>query len=646
MATRRLSGIASSSSVPDNGGDHSGGGGGSAGGASDDVFSTYVYTGDSTDRDIENGIDLAGEGGLVWGKCRTSGVFDHQLIDTERGVRKVLESNSTDAEATNGDVSAFNSDGFSLSGAASGGNNLLISNGQDFVTWTFRKAPKFFDVVTYTGDGVDGRDIPHNLGIEPGMIIVKRLESGYSWQVYHRGTDAVAPENYYLQLDRPNAREVDTGNGRWGGAAPTEQAFTVGNSPATNESGSEHIAYLFAHDDSDESIIKCGGYSHVRGTDTEIDLGWEPQFAIDKTATISDNWYMFDVMRGWCSSGVSNRLNPNTNFTESGSSRYLTSTGFVIPSGNDTHDGIYMAIRRPTKPASEYEPEELFAIEPASSSATPPSFTSGFPVDFSIHRQPLTSTSSLWVGGRMIQGMRLYTNTGASEGRDDGQYYDYMEGYNSSPHMTNYPAWMWRRAPGFFDVVAYTGSSGSVQAIRHNLGVAPEMMWIKNRDSSQSWQVYYPTDNNQGYLFLDTNAKSSYYSYAWGYNPPNETQFEVNVDIGTNWTNAGYIAYLFASVPGISKVGSYTGNNGDQDIDCGFTNGARFVLIKRTDSVGDWMFFDTERGITASSSPILRLNETDAQATGSYIKPHSKGFTATSNLTSIGKAEYIFYAIA
>ena len=68
MATRRLGGIATSSSVPDNGGDHSGSGGGSGGGYADDVFSTYLYEGTITDdRDIENGIDLAGEGGSWFG---------------------------------------------------------------------------------------------------------------------------------------------------------------------------------------------------------------------------------------------------------------------------------------------------------------------------------------------------------------------------------------------------------------------------------------------------------------------------------------------------------------------------------------------------------------------------------------------------
>ena len=111
MATRRLGGITTSSSVPDNGGDHSGGGGG-AGGYVDDVFSTYVYEGTGAARDIENGIDLAGEGGLVWTKNRTASTL-HFLTDTESGY--ALYSNETLAgEANQGNIS-FNSDGHSLS---------------------------------------------------------------------------------------------------------------------------------------------------------------------------------------------------------------------------------------------------------------------------------------------------------------------------------------------------------------------------------------------------------------------------------------------------------------------------------------------------------------------------------------------------
>jgi hypothetical protein len=38
----------------------------------EDVFSTYLYTGNGSTQTITNGIDLSGEGGLVWIKDRTS----------------------------------------------------------------------------------------------------------------------------------------------------------------------------------------------------------------------------------------------------------------------------------------------------------------------------------------------------------------------------------------------------------------------------------------------------------------------------------------------------------------------------------------------------------------------------------------------
>jgi hypothetical protein len=114
----------------------------------EDVFSTYLYTGNGSTQTITNGIDLDGEGGLVWIKSLPD-TYGHRLIDTERGVLKVLESYDTTAEATQaGSLTAFNSNGFSVGNA--GHTNF---SGNSFASWTFRKAEKFFDVVTYTGDG-------------------------------------------------------------------------------------------------------------------------------------------------------------------------------------------------------------------------------------------------------------------------------------------------------------------------------------------------------------------------------------------------------------------------------------------------------------------------------------------------------------
>ncbi len=133
----------------------------------DDVFSTFLYTGTNATQAITNGIDLAGEGGLVWTKARTSDPteIDHQLIDSEQGAfRYVLESNTTNARFDFGaSILTPSSTGFQLSSSS-----RVNQNENPYVSWTFRKQPGFFDVVTYTGDGTTSRDINHNLGSAPG----------------------------------------------------------------------------------------------------------------------------------------------------------------------------------------------------------------------------------------------------------------------------------------------------------------------------------------------------------------------------------------------------------------------------------------------------------------------------------------------
>ena len=150
---------------------------GNSGGAGltvEDVFSTYLYTGTGAAQTITNDIDLAGEGGLVWLKGRSS-VIRHSWFDTARGVNKYLMSNTNDGETTVADqLTNFNSDGFTLGSDASTGVN---GSGTTYASWTFRKAEKFFDVVTYTGTGTANRQVSHNLGSVPGCIILKRYDT-------------------------------------------------------------------------------------------------------------------------------------------------------------------------------------------------------------------------------------------------------------------------------------------------------------------------------------------------------------------------------------------------------------------------------------------------------------------------------------
>ena len=117
-----------------------------------------------------------------------------------------------------------------------------------------------------------------------------------------------------------------------------------------------------------------------------------------------------------------------------------------------------------------------------------------------------------------------------------------------------------------------------------------------------------------------------------------------------NLSSNTYVAYLFATLAGVSKVGSYTADGTLTTIDCGFSAGARFILIKRYDAAGDWYYWDYSRGIVAGNDPYLLLNTNAAEVTGTdYIDPDNSGFQITaagSSTINVDTGEYIFLAIA
>jgi hypothetical protein len=354
----------------------------------DDVFSTNLWTGNDGTQSIVNGVDLSGEGGLVWIKNREQ-TYNHYLTDTERGATKQLSSNTDGSEVTSSvRITAFNNNGFTL-----GGNAATNGSTNGIVGWTFRKAEKFFDILTYTGDGTTSRTINHNLGSVPGMIIVKRTDASTNWSVYHRASPVSGSgKTYNLILQTYNA----AGNSDFWPTTPTSTQFFLGDSDtAVNASGGTYVAYLFGHNEaeygqnSDEAIIQCGSYEGNGNTVGPIvNLGFEPQWLLIKNIDDGQDgmhWYIFDNMRGMVTGGENVRLKANKTDADAGvgsSSIFdVSATGFQLntTSGSYNANGntfIYMAIARPNKPASEFAANKLFSMDGAGNASGDPDFVS------------------------------------------------------------------------------------------------------------------------------------------------------------------------------------------------------------------------------------------------------------------------------
>ena len=180
------------------------------------------------------------------------------------------------------------------------------------------------------------------------------------------------------------------------------------------------------------------------------------------------------------------------------------------------------------------------------------------------------------------------------------------------------------------------------------------MMWIKRRGGSNNWTVYHKGLNNgtnpQNYgLHLNTSeADIDDYGY-FADTAPNAKSFQVGYDATTGSSGESYLALLFASVSGISSVGSYSGNNSSSGptVTTGFS--PRFILIKRSTGVDNWFVFDTLRGISNSGNDArLKLDESGGQTTnGEWLSISSTGFTLkTSDGGVNANSSYIYYAHA
>lgn len=652
----------------------------------EDVFSTYLYTGNGSSQTITNGIDLSGKGGLVWIKGRSAS-YNNGLFDTVRGAgtsttdNQTLSSNLTSAEdlgSTAQYLSAFSSSGFTVatSGTVPVSMRLTNESSQIYASWTFRKQAKFFDIVTYTGTGAN-TTIPHNLGSVPGSILIKRTDADAQWAVYHRSL----ANTEYLVLN--SQALATTGATYWNSTTPTASVFSLGTSTDVNASGGIYVAYLFAHDAGGfgaagtDNVISCGSYTGNNSTTGPVvTLGYEPQWLLIKRATggAGNSWRIIDNLRGFVVNGTDFTLSPNDpNDENSGTFVSPTATGFQLNTSNGDFNAsastyIYIAVRRgpmriPSSGESVFNPVVYTGTNTDNRLVN----TSIAPDMVMVRQRNDAVLTGLVVGDRLRGDPYLLTGSTAVEVNDAdsfmtptanrGNSFAAMNGFgvgndvtsklNSNTTSNNHVAEAFKRAPNFFDIAPYTGVSAAT-SVSHNLGAAPELMIVKARTTAQGWPVYY--GNNTQYLLLNTSAAAVSSNAYWNATTPTASGFSVGTDNAVNQNNVTYQAYLFASLPNVSKVGTYTGTAALQGVDCGFSSSARFVMIKRTDAAGNWYVWDSARGIVAANDPYLLADTSAAEVTTTdFIDTTTTGFeitAAASATVNINAASYIYLAIS
>ena len=455
------------------------------------------------------------------------------------------------------------------------------------------------------------------------------------------------------------------------GADPKKVIF-LGLNGAANPDYEE--AHKFGEDE-DEYIIKCGSY--VGASQINVICGFEPQLLLIKAYTGNANsncdWLMIDKTRG-LTAGAANEavLRPNHTHNEQSYDNLRMSTaaatdvnnsplGFTGVGGydNSSNSGngpyIYIAIRKKDgkvgKPADSGT--DVFAVVNGTGSTDmdPPNFLSNFPVDMGMWK--VVSSGTSWaLSTRLTQGRELSPNQQNGEtdnSNNANMVFDSNIGWNNFQHWTtNGVSWMWQNNQGF-DVVTYRGTASN-RSIQHSLGRTPEMMIVKNRSADQ-WNVWFSSFNDTSSILKLNSDQQITGSSAYWWQQPTATHFSVGAGGETNSSSYTFLALLFATVPGISKVGNYTGNGltgaSGPFLATGFQ--PRYIIVRRAGTTsGDngysWRVHDSLRGMTN----WLAFNSTNGNNGEDAFTLSSSGIRVKTDNHSYNESggNYVYYAHA
>jgi hypothetical protein len=321
-------------------------------------FNTVTYLGTSPVSQRISGVGFSPD--LVWIKSRGQ-TYGHVLVDTVRGVGKDLASNTTGAESSSStELLSFDTDGFTVGAGGSANDptsplgfvawcwdagDTTVSNTDGSITSSVRASTDYgFSIVTWTGSGVAGATVGHELGVAPSMVIVKqRTDSGTYWNSYH------------ISIGNGSAIDLNTTSAAiassfyWNNTSPTSSVFSISTNGTgyTNVSGKNYVAYCFSEV---AGYSKFGSYAGTGATGNAVTTGFKPAMVMLKRSTGVEYWQLFDNTRS-VGPEIQKVLYPNgtdSEYTWGSAPIKFTDTGFellnsdvAMNGGSDTY--IYMA---------------------------------------------------------------------------------------------------------------------------------------------------------------------------------------------------------------------------------------------------------------------------------------------------------------
>jgi len=326
-------------------------------------FNVVTYTGNGGTQAVTG---LGFEPDLVWIKGRSTSSQDHTIVDSVRGISRRIRPSYTSAEVLESgfNVTAFNSDGFTLVDNTAGNYNVngavggLYSGAAQYVAWCWKASNDStinqegsitsivsanpaagFSVVSYNSNGTAGATVGTGLDSAAEMIIVKNRDDSDKWAVYHSATGATK----FLSLNETSA--ATTSSAYWNNTEPTENSFTIGaTSPVNSPNNEDYIAYCFHSTDNQ----KIGSYT-MNGSALTVDVGFAPRFFLYKEATRAASWVIADDLRS-AGGNYKARLYPDLSAVESTSQQVQFVGNTVVlnygSTGNNATSGtgIYLAI--------------------------------------------------------------------------------------------------------------------------------------------------------------------------------------------------------------------------------------------------------------------------------------------------------------